>query len=110
MFMLSEKDIIDRPFLKSDCIRWTPPTIVSAKRVNLQFFIDIPRNDSVVSLLDSYLELHFDVTVGKVVARFVAADNIRVFNLSPIAGFSENTLSSYQAVVDKILSFLLMLK
>ena len=62
MFNLSQKFAVDRLILKSDYIRYKPPSLNLVKGENNQIFIDIPREDSAISLKDSYLELDFNVT------------------------------------------------
>ena len=61
MFKLSEKSEIDRRILKCDYIRYSPSEISTINTPNSQMYINIPREDSVFSLLNSYLELNFDV-------------------------------------------------
>ena len=61
MFKLSQKYEIDRRFLKCYYIRYSPSEISTINTPNSQIYINIPREDSVISLLNSYLELNFDV-------------------------------------------------
>ena len=61
MFKLSEIYEVDRGILKSDYIRYSPAEISTINTANSQVYIIIPREDSVISLLNSYLELNFDV-------------------------------------------------
>ena len=61
-FRLSQKLAVDRPILKCDCIRYTPASLNLMNGENNQAFIDIPREDSAISLKDSYLALDFIVT------------------------------------------------
>ena len=61
MFKLSEKNEVDRKILKCDYIRYSPAEISTINTANSQIYINIPREDSVISLLNSYLELNFDV-------------------------------------------------
>ena len=55
MFKLNEKYEIDRDILKCDYIRYSPSEISTINTTNSQIYINIPREDSVISLLDSYL-------------------------------------------------------
>ena len=64
MFDLSLKDAVDRPIIKCDYVRYTPHSLSLVNGENNQIFIDIPREDSAISLKDSYLELAFNVTPG----------------------------------------------
>ena len=43
MLILSHKYAVDRPILKCDCIRYTPPSLNFARGENNQTFIDITR-------------------------------------------------------------------
>ena len=61
MFKLSEKHSINRDITKCDYIRYSPSEKRTINTPNSQVFINIPREDSVISLLNSYLELNFDV-------------------------------------------------
>ena len=61
MFKLSEIYEKDRRILNCDYIRYSPAEISTIKAANSQIYINIPREDSVNSLLNSYLELNFDV-------------------------------------------------
>ena len=62
MFNLSEKYVVDIPNLKFEYIRFTQPSLNLVKGENIQFFIDIPMQDSAFSLKDSYIEFDFNVT------------------------------------------------
>ena len=55
MFKLNEKYEINRNILKCDFIRYSPSEISGINTPNSQICINIPREDSVVSLLNSYL-------------------------------------------------------
>ena len=94
MFKSPQKHAPDRPILKSDYIRYTPPSLNLVNGGNDQIFIDIPR-DSAISLKDSYLELVFNVTHrAGAHARYVDGDHIRLVHLGPIALFNKYRLAS----------------
>ena len=62
---------------------------------NNQIFIDIPREDSAISLKDSYLEIDFSVTHRTGAHdRYIDDDHIRLVNLGPIALFNKYRLTS----------------
>ena len=61
---------------------------------NNQLFIDIPGENSAISLEDSYLELGFIVTHRAGHARYATGDLIRLVNLGPISLFSKYRLTS----------------
>ena len=57
---------------------------------NNQIFTNIPREDSAISLKDSYPELDFNVTHrAGAHKRYVHGDHIRLVNLGPIALFTK---------------------
>ena len=88
MSKFNEKYEIDRRILKCDYIRYSPAEISTIKTAKSQIYINIPREDSVISLLKSYLELNFDVLQASTNNRYVDANYIRLVNLGPIAFFS----------------------
>ena len=94
MFKLSENYEIDRKNLKCDYIRYSPAEISTINTANSQVYINIPREDSVISLLNSYLELNFDVLQAATNNRYVDANDIKLVNLGPIALFSNYKLST----------------
>ena len=57
MFRLSENYEVDRRILKCDFIRYSPAEISTTNTANSQVYFNKPREDSVISLLNSYLEL-----------------------------------------------------
>ena len=94
MFKLSENYEIDRRILKCDYIRYSPAEISTTNTANSQIYINIPREDSVISLLKSYIELNFDVLRVDNSNRYVDANDIRLVNLGPIALFSNYRLTT----------------
>ena len=61
MLKQNDKYEINRNILKSDYIRYSPSEIGTINTANSQIYINTPREDSVNSLLNSYLDLIFDV-------------------------------------------------
>ena len=94
MFKLSEKHEINRDILKCDCIRYSPSEISTINTANSQIFSKIPREDSVISLLNSYLDLNFDVVHAATNNRYVDGNDIRLINLCPISLFSNFKLTT----------------
>ena len=94
MFKLSEKYEINRDILKCDYIRYSPSEISTINTANSQVYINIPREDSVISLLNSYLELNFDVLHAGTNNRYADSNDIRLVNLGPIGLFSNYKLTS----------------
>ena len=94
MFKLNEKYEINRDILKCDYIRYSPSEISTINTANSQVYINIPREDSVISLLNSYLELNFDVLRADNSNRYVDGNDIRLVNIGPIALFSNYKLAT----------------
>ena len=94
MFKLSEKYSINRDILKCDYIRYSPSEVSTINTANSQVYINIPREDSVISLLNSYLELNFDVLHAATNNRYVDGNDIKLVNLGPIALFSNYKLTT----------------
>ena len=94
MFKLNEKYEINRDILKCDYIRYSPSEISTINTANSQVYINIPREDSVISLLNSYLELNFDVLRADNSNRYVDNNDIRLVNLGPIGLFSNYRLTT----------------
>ena len=94
MCRLSENYEIDRRILKCGFIRYSPAEISSINTDNSQIYINIPREDSVISLLNSYLELNFGVLQAASDNRYVDTSDIRSVNLGPIALFSNYKLTT----------------
>ena len=94
MFKLSENYEIDRKILKCDYIRYSPVEISTINTANSQIYINIPREDSVISLLNSYIELNFDVLQAATDNRYVDAIDIRLVNLGPVTIFSNYKLTT----------------
>ena len=94
MFKLNEKNEIDRKNLKCDYIRYSPSGVSTINTTNSQIYMNIPREDSVISLLNSFIEINFDVLKAATSNRYADADDIRLFNLGPIALFSNYKLTT----------------
>ena len=94
MFKLKEKYSINRDILKCDYIRYSPSEISTINTPNSQVYINVPREDSVISLLNSYLALNFDVLHAATNNRYVDGNDIRLVHLGPIALFSNYKLTT----------------
>ena len=88
MFKPSEKYQIDRRIVKCDSIRYSPSEKSKMNTPKSQIYIKIPREDSVISLLNIYLDLNLDVLHAAAGYRYADGDNIRLVNLAVIASFS----------------------
>ena len=60
----------------------------------MQIYINIPREDSAISLLNSYLELIFDVLHAGTNNRYADGNDFRLVNLDPIGLFSNYKLTT----------------
>ena len=58
MFKLNQKYEIKKINLNCDFIRYSPSQISTINTANSQMFINIPRENSDISLLNSYLDLN----------------------------------------------------
>ena len=88
MFKLNENYEVDRKILKCDCIRYSPAETSTINTPNSQIYINIPREDSVISLLNSYLDLNFEVIKRADNSRYGNGNDITLVNLGPVALFS----------------------
>ena len=91
---LNENYEADRRFLKCDYIRCSPSEISTINTPNSQIYINIPREDSVNSLLGSLLRANFDVLHAATNNSYIDGDDIRLVNEGPIALFSNYKLQS----------------
>ena len=94
MFKLNENYEVDRKILKCDYIRYSPAETSTINTPNSQIYINIPRKDSVISLLNSYLDLSFEVIKKDDNSRYAKGNDIRLVNLGPIALFSNFKLKT----------------
>ena len=88
MLKLSEKNENKGNILKCGCIPYSPSEITTISAAISQVYINIHREDCVISLLNSYIDLNFDVLHAATNNRYADGDNIRLDNLGPIALFS----------------------
>ena len=94
MFKLNESYEVDRRLLKCDYIRYSPAETSTINTPYNQIYINIPREDSVISLLNSYLDLSFEVIKRADNSRYANGNDIRLVNLGPIALFSNFELTT----------------
>ena len=94
MFKLNENYEVDRRILKCDYIRYSPAETSTINTPNSQIYINIPREDSVISLLNSYLDLNFEVVKRADISRYANGNDIRLVNLGPVALFSNLKLTT----------------
>ena len=85
---------MDRKNLKCDYIRYSPAETSTIKTPNCQKYINIPREDSVISLINSYLDLNFEAFKKADNSRYANGNDIRLANLGLIALFSTFKLTT----------------
>jgi len=94
MFKLNENYEVDQRILKFDYIRYSPAETSTINTPNSQVFINIPKKDSVISFLNSYFDLNFEVIKRADNSRYANGYDIRLINLGPIALFSNFKLTT----------------
>ena len=94
MFKLNENYEVDRKILKCEYIRYSQAEKSTINTPNSQIHINIPREDSVISLLNSYLDLSFEVIKKDDNSRYANGNDIRLVKLGPIALFSNFKLTT----------------
>ena len=92
MFKLYEKYEVNRNLLKCDLLRYSPSKVSTIDTANSQIYINIPREDSDLSLLITYLHLNFDVLHAATNNRCEDNNDIKSIYLNPIALFSNYKL------------------
>ena len=94
MFELFEKYQNDRKNLKCDYIRYSLSAISTINTPNTRIYVNIPRKDSFISLLKSYLELNFDVLHAATGNKYLHANDLRLINSAAISLFSNYKLTT----------------
>ena len=94
MFKLNENYEVDRRILKCDYIRCSPAEICTINIPKSQIYINIPREDSVISFLKNYLDINFEVIEKADDSRYGNGNDMRLVNLRPIALFSNFKLTT----------------
>ena len=94
MFKLNENYEVDRKILKCEYFRYSPAETSTINTPNSQIYINIHREDSVISLLNSYLDLNFEVIRRVDNSRYANGNDIQLVNLGPIALFSNFNLTT----------------
>ena len=94
MFKLNKNYEVDRRILKCDYTRYSPAEASTMNTPNSQIYINMPREDSVISILNSYLDLNFEVIKKADDSRYANSSDIKLGNLGPIALFSNFKLTT----------------
>ena len=83
-----------RRIIKCDYIRYSPAETSTMNTPVSQIYINLPREDSVNSLLNSYIDLNFEVTKKADNSSYANGNDILLVNLGPIALFSDFRLTT----------------
>ena len=94
MFTLNERYEVNRNIIECDYKRYCPNEISTLNTPNSQTYINIPREGSVNSVLDSRFDLNFDVLHAATGNRHVDSNVIRLINFGPTAVISKYDLTS----------------
>ena len=94
MFKLNENYEIDPRIPKCKYFRYSPAETSTINTPNSQTYIKISREDSVISLLNIYLDLYFEIIKKPDDSRYGNDNDIRFIILGPIALFSNFKLTT----------------
>ena len=93
-FNLKNTKKISRELYKSDFYRYIPSSLTTVNNNNSNITINIPREDSYISLQNSYILINFEVTRVDD-TKYVDGNEISLVNLGPVALFSEGKLTTH---------------
>ena len=88
MLELNENYEVDGRILECYCIRYSPAEDSTMTTPNSQIYINIPREEFVISLLNVSFDFKFEVIKKADKSRYANGNDIRLVNLAPIALFS----------------------
>ena len=88
MFKRNDKYEVNLRIGKCDYMRFSPAQTSTMNTAKSQIYINIPQEDSVISLLNSYLDLNIEVIKKAGNSRYAIGNDIRLVKLGPIALFS----------------------
>ena len=94
MFKLNENYEVYRKILKQEYVRYLLAETSTINNHDSQIYINISREDSNISLLNSYLDLNFDVIERIDNSRHGNGNDIQLVNLRSIALFSSFKLTT----------------
>ena len=85
---------VNRNIFKCDYIRFSPSEVSTINTANSQIYINIPREHSVIFLLNTHLVLNFDLLHATSKDRYAKNNDIKLVNLGPNALFSNYKLTT----------------
>ena len=83
LFQQNEKYEVDRKSLKCDYSRYSTAETSKIITPNSQIFISLPREDSVISVLNSYIDLNFELIKKHDNSICANGNELRLVNLGP---------------------------
>ena len=89
---------MDGRILKCDYMRCSPAETSTINTPNSEIFINIPMEDSAISLLNSYLDLNFEVIKKADNSRYGNGNDMGLINLGRIALFSNFKLTTSSGI------------
>ena len=89
MFKLNESFEVDREILNCDYIRYSLAEVPTLNTPKSRIHINIPRENTFISLLNSYLDLNFEIIKKADNSGYGYGIDISLVNLGPIALFSK---------------------
>ena len=93
-FNLKNTKTLSKELYKSDFYRYIPSSLTTVNNNNSNITIHIPREDSYISLQNSYILIDFEVTHDDD-TKYAIGDEISLVNLGPVALFSEAKLTTH---------------
>ena len=94
MFKLIGNYQVKRSTLKCDYIRYSPSEKGTKNTASFQIYNNTPRENSVISLLNIYLELIFARLHAAIGNRYADSNDKKLSNSNPIALFSSYKLTT----------------
>ena len=87
-FNLKNTKKLSRELYKSDFYRYIPSSLATVNNNNNNIYINIPREDSYISLQNSYILVGFEVTHNvNANTQYANGEQISLVNLGPVALF-----------------------
>ena len=94
MFKLNEQCEFDRRIQKCDYKRYSPSKISTINTAKSQLYINILRENSVISLMNTFLDSTIEFIETADNSRYANGNDLRLLKLGPIAFFSKYKLTT----------------
>ena len=89
MFKLDDKFEVDRGIRNCNYISSSLSETSTKNAANIQKYTNIPRENGVIQLINSYIELNFEVIIKADITRYGDGNDKRLVIFGPIASFSK---------------------